>query len=118
MALPLLTDPEIDALILARSKPMLTEIAQHQLNALSQGDELDAAAVAHTTASTPETRGRLRAAKAALLATDQAIATITAALGALDKIGATANSANRVRNRSNAAISAAKAAVVPDEPTP
>jgi hypothetical protein len=119
MALPILTDTQMDALINARLTPLLAEIAQHQLNAISQGDELTAAQTADTAGSTVVTRARLRDAVAALKQTDANIATITAAAKALDNLASgTVNSAQRARNRANAAIAAAALVVVPAEPTP
>ena len=119
MALPVLTDTEMDGLINARIKPFLVEIAQHQLNAVAQGDELDAATTAHTAASTAATRARLRAAVAALKSTRAAIATLADAATALDRLAAgTLNSATRVRNRAGQAMTAGETAVIPAEPAP
>jgi len=117
MTLPTLTDTEADAILTARITALMAEVAQHQANALAQGDELDAAITAHTAASTVETRARLRAAKAALAATAAAITTITDAAKALDRIADGDNSAQRLRARANQAIAAAAAVVVADEAT-
>jgi hypothetical protein len=114
MALTPLPDTEIDALIAARIHPLQVEEAQHRLNALAQGDRLDAAITAHTATPTAATLAELRNARDALLQTRRDIATITRAATALDRIGTAANSGQRVRNRSNQAMTAAEAVVIPE----